>query len=70
MNSQIIERLTLLNTGILVLLVWKVFLASDEPVQPSVESASVLAAQSTAPLSRLRPRLAAIDWIQRHRRQY
>ena len=52
MNSQIIERLTLLNTGILVLLVWKVFLASDEPVQPSVESASVLAAQSTAPLSR------------------
>lgn len=52
MNSQTLERLTFLNTGILVLLVWKVFVASDAPVQPSVESASILSTQPTAPLSR------------------
>ena len=54
MNPQTLERLTLLNTGVLLLLVWKVFLTSDASVQPSVDSASLLVNKATTPL--VRPR--------------
>ena len=52
MKSQTLERLTFLNTGILLLLVWKVFFTSNEPSSSSVEAASVLANQAISPLER------------------
>ncbi len=54
MTPKMIERLTVLNTILLIVVSWKVFFGSNnEPViQPSLESASVLAQKSTQPLDR------------------
>ena len=43
MKPETVERLTLLNTGLLVVLVWKVFVASDSPTDINTQSAEEFA---------------------------
>ena len=43
MKPETVERLTLLNTGLLVVLVCKVFVASDSPTDINTQSAEEFA---------------------------
>ena len=52
MKPETLERLTLLNTGLLVVLVWKVFVASDSPTDINTQSAEQFAQVQTNPLEK------------------
>ena len=52
MKPETVERLTLLNTGLLVVLVWKVFIASDSPTEIHTQSAEQFAQVETTPLEK------------------
>ena len=52
MKSETLERLTLLNTGLLLVLAWKVFFASPSASAPSLTSVDLIAPTPVEPLSR------------------
>lgn len=52
MKPQTVERLTLLNTGLLAVLVWKVFVASDSPIEINTQSAEQFAQVQPTPLEK------------------
>lgn len=52
MKTETVERLTLINTGLLVILVWKVFLATDSPSTTDLDSVAKQAQVNAKPLEK------------------
>lgn len=52
MKTETVERLTLLNTGLLVILVWKVFLATESPSAPNLDTVAKQAQVNAKPLEK------------------